>query len=93
MKVEFLVFKEIIKILPLEFIEDLWFCEPFCFFKVSLDPYKSMLLKLILSKPIIQFLDFIVTQQQFSFMSQGRETPFSLPFDSEHCGSQGVIMV
>lgn len=38
---------------------------------VSLDTYKSMLLKvIILSKPIIQFLGFIVTQQQFSFMSQ-----------------------
>lgn len=81
MEVEYLVFKEIIRILPLEFIEDLWICEPFCFFKVSLDTYKSMQLKvIILSKTIILFLVFVVvTEQQFSFMSQGRENPFLSP--------------
>lgn len=56
----------------------MWICEPFCFFTVSLGTYKSMLLKVIvLSKPIIQFLGFLVTQRQFSFLSQGRGTPFS----------------
>lgn len=86
---EFLVFKEIFKIFSLEFIEYLWICELFCFIRVSLDTNKSMLLKvIILSKPIIQFLGFIVTQQQFLCLKEGE--PHSLPFDLELCGRVSV---